>query len=71
MDTFKEEKMSKTSEYFYCEKCHYTCCKKYNFDRHISSDKHKNTHFGYNVSILDTQNEQNEQLTHFTSECAI
>jgi hypothetical protein len=69
MDTFKEEKMSKTSEYFYCEKCDYTCCKKYNFDRHISSDKHKNTHFGYNVSILDTQNEQNEQLTHFTCEC--
>jgi len=69
MYTFKEGKMSKTSDDFYCKNCDYKCCKKYNFDRHLSTDKHKNTHFGYNVSILDTQNEQNEQPTHFTCEC--
>ena len=41
-----------------CIKCDYKCCKKYNFDRHCLTDRHKMIHFGY---ILDTKNEQNEQ----------
>ena len=42
-----------------CEICHYKCSKKYNFLRHIGTDKHQRIHFGY---ILDTKNEQNEQI---------
>ena len=55
MDTFELEK---EGEEFICVKCHYKCCKKYNYDRHCLTDKHKMIHKGY---ILDTKNEQNEQ----------
>jgi hypothetical protein len=54
MDTKNEQNEQKL---FICEKCNYTCCKIYNFERHLATDKHKRIHFGY---ILDTQNEQNE-----------
>jgi hypothetical protein len=43
---------------FVCELCDYTCCKKYNFDRHILSTKHLKATNG-NKSA--TKNEQNEQ----------
>ena len=27
---------------YYCENCDYTCCKKYNWSKHLTTDKHKN-----------------------------
>ena len=67
MDTFELEK---GGEEFVCEKCQYKCCKKYNYDRHCLTDKHKMIHFGY---ILDTKNEQKEQkeqvVKNFVCEC--
>ena len=51
--------LSKTSSGdFVCELCDYTCCKKFNFDRHILSTKHLKATNG-NKSA--TKNEQNEQ----------
>ena len=51
--------LSKTSgSDFVCELCDYTCCKKFNFDRHILSTKHLKATSG-NKSA--TKNEQNEQ----------
>lgn len=32
--------MSKTAEFFICEKCDFTCCKKSNWDAHTSTQKH-------------------------------
>jgi len=55
MDTKKEQN---EQLYFVCKNCDYKCFKKYNFERHVATDKHKWIHFGY---ILDTKNEQNEQ----------
>jgi len=55
MDTSKSKKEEGN---FICERCDFKCCKKYNFDRHLLTDKHKRIHFGY---ILDTKNEQKEQ----------
>lgn len=60
MDTKTSNTEQKTSFNFYCKKCNYKCCKKYNYERHISSDKHKKIQldtFGY---IKNEQNEQNE-----------
>ena len=39
---------------FICEKCNFTCNKKYNYHRHFETSKHKNAH------ILDTKIEQKE-----------
>ena len=60
MDTKNEQNEQNEQILFYCKKCHYKCFKKYNFDRHIGTDKHIRIHFGYN---LDTKKEQNEQFS--------
>ena len=35
------EKSSKVVKKFYCEVCDYECCRKYDFDKHLSTRKHK------------------------------
>ena len=35
------EKSSKVVNNFYCETCAYNCCRKYDFDKHLSTRKHK------------------------------
>ena len=66
MDTLKEQK--EQLEYV-CILCDFKCFKKYNFERHISTDKHKRIHFGHNVSKNDTSNEQKEQSICYDCEC--
>jgi hypothetical protein len=48
MDTLNEQKRATN---FYCKKCDYICFSKFNFDRHVATEKHKRIH-------LDTLNEQ-------------
>ena len=44
METKMETKQSEKSEpIFYCELCHYKCSRKYDFNKHILTSKHKNT----------------------------
>lgn len=42
MTTANNDFLGKTSNIFYCKYCDYTTCRKYNFNLHINSDKHKN-----------------------------
>jgi hypothetical protein len=39
----------KTSSNFYCKHCHYNTCRKYNFELHLDSIKHKN-------NVIDNEN---------------
>ena len=41
MMTDDDSKRAKGGQQFYCKLCDYTCLKKYHFDRHLSTDKHK------------------------------
>jgi hypothetical protein len=34
------EKMPENAEKYVCEKCHFKCCKKSNYDKHLSTPKH-------------------------------
>ena len=43
MTTFLQEKYKKVAKNFYCEYCDYTSCNKYNYEKHLSTAKHKNT----------------------------
>ena len=62
----KRAKTSKNEEFFYeCSFCHYKCCKKFNFDRHILSAKHSNATKCNKMATKNEQNEQNEQHTSF------
>ena len=36
-----QKKMPKNAEEYYCEKCNFTCCKFSNYNKHLSTRKHK------------------------------
>ncbi len=55
----KEEKSKKEIYGFYCEKCDFKCCKKFNWDRHLMTSKHQNALFGKEKK---EQKEQKEQI---------
>jgi hypothetical protein len=42
MATILPEKSEKSDPNFYCEKCDYICYRKYDFNKHILTSKHKN-----------------------------
>jgi len=55
----------KVANEFYCEYCDYKCCKKYNWDKHISTTKHK---FATNSNNLATDEWQKGQKELFKCE---
>ena len=58
----------KVANNFYCEKCDYTCCKVYNWKKHIDTAKHIQE---TNGSILETESGkkwQNAQIKEFACE---
>ena len=42
MTTFDNANLAKTSEVFYCNCCYYSTSRKYNYNLHLDSAKHKN-----------------------------
>ena len=67
MDTLDTKNEQKRATKFYCKKCEYECSRKSNYDRHISTDKHKWIHKYPQMDTNIEQNEQNEQI--FKYEC--
>ena len=64
-----ETKTSNSSNsIFVCELCHYTCGKKFNWDRHIMTSKHIKETTGNILETKHEQNEQNEQIKEFACE---
>ena len=35
------KKVAKVAKIFYCEKCDYKCSKKFNYEKHLNTKKHK------------------------------
>ena len=50
------EKSSKVVKKFYCETCDYNCCRKYDFDKHLSTRKQKMVTNGYKMVTKWLQN---------------
>ena len=59
MDTFNEQNEQKGATKFYCKKCDYICCTKYNFTRHTSTQKHRRIHL----------EQKYEQTSKYTCKC--
>lgn len=59
MDTFNEQNEQKGANIFFCKKCNYICSSKYNFSRHISTQKHTRIH-------LD---QKDEQTSNYACKC--
>ena len=63
--TIKEQKRANMNPKYHCDKCEYICSKKYNWFRHLSSNKHK-------MPLSDNLGEQkseNEQVEYFCNNC--
>ena len=69
MDTLDTKNEQKRATKYYCKKCDYTCSRKSNFDRHISTDKHKWIHMYPQTDTYIEQNEQNEQTLKYKCIC--
>jgi len=70
METLGSEKGAKTSKNehstFYCDICDYTCFKKFNMTRHLTSSKHL---METNGTDLETKTSKNEQFQKYTCKC--
>ena len=64
MDTLKSKK---DEHKLMCEKCRFTCYNKYNFARHLLTNKHSRIHFGY---ILDTKKGEKSEKNENTYICS-
>jgi hypothetical protein len=54
-----EQKEQKEHFIFFCDKCNYKCCKKFNWERHLTTSKHKESIFGKEKK---EQKEQTENI---------
>ncbi len=66
METLGNKLVAKSgNNQYYCEKCDYVCSKKYNWDKHLSTTKHKMETPG---NILETENGKKWQQEFLTCE---
>jgi len=61
MDTEKSKNEQSKEKSYFCKNCDYKCSKKFNYDRHLETEKHKMIHLDTFLDTNDTQTEQNEQ----------
>ena len=69
MMTNDDSKWAKKGQYFYCKLCDYKCFKKYHYERHLTTEKHKKYQNDDQIMTNDDQNGQKGQTNLFTCEC--
>ena len=57
-----EQKEQKEQFVFFCDKCNYNCSKKFNWERHLTTSKHKESVFGKEKKEQKEQKEQSENI---------
>jgi hypothetical protein len=67
MVVMDSKKSQKVAQNFYCTFCHYKTCKKNDFDKHLSTDKHKNKENGSKMIVNDSDLSQN--VAQYMCEC--
>jgi len=67
--TDDDSKRAIKGQQFYCNLCHYKCFKKYHFERHLLTDKHKKFQNDDQIMTDDDQNGQKGKILLFTCEC--
>ena len=61
--------MKKVAKSFYCENCHYICFNKYNFEKHLSTHKHKLLTHTYAKVVNNSKESQKDQEKQFVCVC--
>ena len=69
MMTNDDSKRAIKGHYFYCKLCDYKCFKKYHFERHLTTEKHKKFQNDDQIMTNDDQNGQKGQINLYTCEC--
>ena len=67
--TNDDQKVAKVAQYFYCKICDYKCYKKSNFEKHLTTVKHKKRLLEDQMMTNDAQKEQKVAQHLFTCEC--
>jgi hypothetical protein len=73
METLGDKKVAKVArQKYYCDICDYLCCKKFNFDKHILTSKHKKVTNGdkkvAKVAKSSTKEQDGKMLTKYLCE---
>ena len=69
MMTDDDQKRAKRDFKFYCKFCDYSCCKKYYYERHLTTEKHKNSLNDDQMMTNDDQKGQKRANYLFSCEC--
>ena len=69
MMTNDDQKVAKVAQNFYCILCDYNCIKKSNFDKHLSTEKHKKRLLDDQIMTNDDQKVAKVAQPLFTCEC--
>jgi hypothetical protein len=56
----------KVAKNYHCDVCDYTCCKKYNWDKHLLTSKHV---MEINGNDLETKSGKKWQIQEYTCKC--
>jgi len=67
--TNDDQKVAKVAQNFYCILCDYNCIKKSNFDKHLSTEKHKKRLLDDQIMTNDDQKVAKVAQPLFTCEC--
>ena len=67
--TNDDQKVAKVAQYFYCKICDYKCYKKSNYEKHLTTVKHKKRLLDDQMMTNDAQKEQKVAHHLFTCEC--
>ena len=72
---FGNPKVAKSSNFFYCKKCDYITSRKYNYEKHIRSDKHQNMPFGNGnapkvAKVASFENPEHNNQTYMCPRCS-
>ncbi len=62
-DNFKGKKGKKGPQEFYCDKCDFKCCKKYSWERHLTTTKHQKMTKDDKIGAFEGKKGQNETFT--------
>ena len=69
MMTNDDQKVAKVAQKFYCILCDYTCIKKSNFDKHLTTEKHKKRLLDDQIMTNDDQKVAKVAQPLYTCEC--
>ena len=68
-DNISDKKVAKVANVFVCELCDYRCSRLYNFNKHLTTEKHRSRHNSDKIVTKSSKKVAKSSQTIFTCEC--